>query len=543
MLNLPEWLKLVGLKAQNPFAHKQADHEREWLESVFVEHPAYNAMASEAEPQSSILHAARGAGKTTTCAMFERLCHEEAAHRQPLVVRFDEWLPLVHLLDKPPATQVDGHLTVLFEQIIYALRGTCDATWLNPPADPSLHQFLAWFCRTYGHQLTDRELDHLTRASRLLRSQANLRDTEQSRLNELQPLGQLHLLLRALREANIKTVYILVDRVDELAISVNNPASGADLLLPLLGNLQLLELDGLVVKCFIPSDIVAVLRTRGQLREDRISCYDLSWHGTKATALLGKLLQNRLSHFSQGAVQSMAALAATELRNLDDLLSTAAQGSPRQLLILGEQLILARTADATEQDLLIQPRHVRAVLGETTLQEASASQLAIAEHGQSTAPAERPVDESVTLTEESYSPRITRKPNEERGAGKHATLPLAVNAVPLLTLNSAGCVARGGEPIEGWQRLPTRQRDVLSYLFRKPDTLCSFKELGREVWNDEQVGDDTVRKVIDRLSKFLHNGLSVMPNPPYIEKVTGGRYILRHALQSTIELDPPDKRP
>lgn len=475
MLTLQEWLHLVGLGGRNPFAHKQAEEEREWLEAVFVEHPAYNAIAYEAEPRSSILHAARGAGKTTTCAMFEKLCAEEAERRRPLVVRFQEWLPLADLDNQPLYAQVKRYLEVLFSHVVAALPSISNTAWIATPSDPFLREYLSWFCSHYGDRLTDQELYQLTGASRLFPRPVESSEAVQ-RFSQASPMQHLRWLLRALQAANVRTVYVMVDRVDELAITVARPERGADLLLPLLGNLELLELPGLAFKFFIPSSIVEVLRTRGELREDRIGCYALEWSEEKGINLLQKLVQNRLSYFSEGRVSSLAALSEPDLRDIEEVLSRAAAGSPRRLLILAERVLQERASDANVNDLLIQRRHL----------------------------------ELATMPETLSPPT---------GADD------ALHTVPLLTLRADGCVMRGEEPIPGWQDLPARQREVLEYLFQRSGERCTYADLGDHVWRDRNTSDDTIRKVVDRLSKFLHQGLG---REIYIERVRGG-YILRHA--------------
>lgn len=526
MLTLPEWSQLVGLQGRNPFAYKQADEEQEWLEACFVEHPAYDAMVREVDPRSSILHAARGAGKTTTCTMFERLCREEANHRRPLVVRLHEWIPLVDLIDQPLQIQVNGYLEALFGQITYALAATCNEPWLHPPEDPSLRHFLAWFCTKYAARLTDDELTHLVHTSRLLREPTPLAVAPPTRLHNQSPLQQLRWLVRALRAANVKTIYVLVDRVDEVAVTVAHPERGADLLLPLLGNLELLELEGLVFKCFIPTSIVTVLRERGQLREDRVRCYDLTWADARGPELLRKLLQNRLSHFSGGSVQSLAPLADSSLRDIDDQISAAAVGSPRQLLVLSENLLLTRANDATGDDLLIQRRHLAAVIGADNAPPARL-------HPQ-TAPTGAPkaIQAGAVSSDDTAKPGLDAAPDSQRdGSGDDPQHD--PEGVPWLTLGTDGRIARGGASIEGWQQLPSRQRDVMQHLFSRVGVLCHYKELGRVIWKDSRISDDTVRKVVDRLQAFLQKGYD---GPPYIEKITGGYYVLRHAIPIT---DPP----
>ncbi|RRR73079.1 MAG: winged helix family transcriptional regulator [Candidatus Viridilinea halotolerans] len=497
MLDLTEWLKLVGLEEGNPFAYKQADAERAWLQACFVAHPAYNALAYEDEvaPRSSILHAARGAGKTSACMMYEQLCRQNVQHRRSLIVRFDDWMSLVDHQQQPPDQRLTAYLQAIFRQVANSLVHIQALPWLHPPADTSLQSFLAWFCTTYGDELTDSQLSTFTASGRFFRPEV----VAQTPFNrpQLAARSQLSWLLKALTAVGWYTLVILVDRVDEVDMSVDDAQQGADLLLPLVANLPLLEADGLVFKFFVPSEIVAVLRERKQLRDDRIRCDHLDWsdHG-----LLRQILQNRLRHFSAGRIDSLAALAAPELRDIDDRLVQAANHSPRTLLLLAEQLMLARVATADSTDLLIQSDHLAQILA---------------------APAAIPqLTPPVAL--------VSSTPDD-------ATAPAPQSTIPLLRMGRDGTLYRGDEALPHSANLPRIQRACLRYLFSMAGTVCHYSELGREIWDDETMGEDNVRKVMQRLMRVVNDEHSDLH---YIERRSSGLYILQHAEPLPLDTEP-----
>ena len=511
MLDLTAWLRLVGLEGGNPFANKQADEEREWLQACFVEHPAFNALAREKPPHSSILHAARGSGKTSACTMYEQLCMEEAAYRQVLVVRFSDWLPLTGYLHQPFDMQVNGYLSVLFRQVANSLGHAHSYPWLHPPADHALQAFLAWFCETYGDELTDHDLSQLAASARLFIPGAGPHVSIHNRYQPIQ--SQFKLLLRALKAAGVQQLIVLVDRVDEVAISVADAAQGANLLLPLIGNLDLLEREGLVFKFFVPTEVVAVLRQRRQLRDDRVRCDHLEWADTpQGQFLLIRVLQNRLRHFSAGRIDSLAALADPDLRaSIDEQIAHAANGSPRTLLLLGEALLLARAADADSGNLLIGRVHLEHVLS---------AQIAIPQ-----------------LTQPLASPEIAQatRPKPSMLPVAPSPFPPVQGAPPRIQMQRDGTVSCGHESIPNTTQLPRLQRLTLRYLFSKVGSLCSYSELGREVWNDELIDEDTVRKVLTRLMGVLNAGVDQLP---YLERRSGGFYLLQHAELLPLEDEP-----
>lgn len=497
MLTLTEWLNQVGFQGRNPFAHKQADDEGDQLQAYFVEHPAYNALLSFDPPRSSILHAPRGAGKSSSRRMFEDYCTGYAAELRPLLVRMLDWLPLITRAGSLHAVQPQHHIEELFQQTVRALAEDKAASWLGSPRNPERSGYLNWMCLTYDCDLTP--------AQRTLLEQRGWIATHEVerlapyRMQQMGPVRQLELLVSVLQAIGYHSCFVLLDRIDELFETAADWEAGASLLEPLISNLPLNQITGLAFKYFVPTEIIAVLRRRGSLREDRLDCAELRWDGEEGTELLRALLQNRLSFFSNSQIDSLAAIAAPDLRNVDDILINVANGSPRRLLNLGDTLFHACARAADHNNLLIEQEHLEA---------------ALSRHG-----VEQPLH-VIAASIQSAGPHpasATQLPADD-------STPAAAPP-PLLRIEPDGRIWRGSELIEGWQKLPALQRRLLEYLYEHRGTLCSKNELLEHVWAEKEdpADEDSLHKMAGRLKKFIE------PNPRepvYIRRVYGGFYCL-----------------
>ncbi|MFV9503597.1 MAG: hypothetical protein AB4911_03435 [Oscillochloridaceae bacterium umkhey_bin13] len=501
MPTLSTWLQQVGFSRGNPFATKQANHEPEILQACFVEHPSFDRIARDQPPRSTILHAERGAGKTSACLMYEQLAFQERDLRRTLVVRLDDWPRMLKARKRSIEHQIDVYIQHVLQQALLSLIHYPVAVWWQAPSDPTLQQFWMWLLQTHASDLTQQEQTTFAQSGRLFAPDADL--GQLSGPWQHQNHIALRWLIRALHATGFQQLVVLVDRIDETPLTVNNAVIGAELLQPLIADLPLLEMEGLVFKFFIPSQLVELWIQQGVLRSDRIACEALNWDQPE---LLRQVLQTRLDYFSDGRTNSLAACADPSLRDqLDDTLVAHAAGSPRRLLLLGEALFLARVADDSTDDLLIKPHHLAHVLRNLPPLTLSMA------YPQTTAP-HQPVP--VTLPD----PVTT------------------LNTPALLRIDRDSTVYRGSVPLTASRELPPLQRAVLRYLFSKVGIACSYSELGREIWHDELIDEDTVRKVLSRLMKLL--------NPPepatviYLERRSGGLYVLQHAEPLPLDQEP-----
>jgi DNA-binding response OmpR family regulator len=237
----------------------------------------------------------------------------------------------------------------------------------------------------------------------------------------------------------------------------------------------------------------------------------MHWDDPDGQKLLMKILHSRLSVFSDGQVRSLASIAAPELRDLDEWLSSAALGSPRHLLNLGEWLFQACAAHADDDHLFIQPVHfetARAKL-DAWLGRQAAPALALA-----------------PSSEQSVEARTLEPPRRDQPEDTTPVIAEPEAGVPLLRLKDDGSVWRGAEQIDGWQELPDLQRSLLQYLYQNRGKLCYKKHILAHVWPEYAVGDDSLRKLVARLSEFVEPDPR---EPVYIHKIYGGHLRLDNA--------------
>jgi hypothetical protein len=495
MLNLDEWLVRVGLEKGNPFARKQADEEGPLLQEYFVEHPAYNAMLDSDQPRSSILHAPRGAGKSSTRRMFETFCAEQAMHLRPLIVPLMDWLPIMEPIAAAPAGDISPHyhLEELLRQVVLMLAHDERPPQATPPDDADMAGYLSWMCHTYGTYLPPTRRDVLHKRGWLHHQP----DTAAYDIQAWSVPRSLTLLVRVLHALGYRTCYVLVDRIDELQATVGSWATAARLLAPLVSNLAITEVPGLAFKYFVPSEVIAILRSEGTLREDRIGCFELTWQHTQ----LGEMLRSRLRVFSDGRIESLASLAVPDIRDIDDRLSAAAAGSPRRLLNLGERVLHLCAQTANDENLLIRAEHLDAALGQT---------------------ADRPDSISLPAQGMPVQARLTATPQPSSGSHPEAS------PVPPLRMPDDGSIRRGDTPIDGWWNLPLLQRRFLDYLYQNRGKLCRRNEIMNYIWANGHTPTDegALRKLGERLIHFVEPDPDA---PVYIKKVRGGHYRLDNA--------------
>jgi len=507
MLTLTEWLKQVGFQGRNPFGNKQADDEGDLLQAYFVEHPAYNAMLDFEPPRSSILHAPRGAGKSSSRRMFEDHCAGHAAELRPLLVRMLDWMPLAERAGGLGAIQPHDHIDEIFHRTVHALAQDTRSSWLEPPQHPDMAGYLNWICLSADRYLTPSQRDFLKQRGWVVES--DITRLAPYRMEQMGALQRLELLVGVLRAIGYQTCFVLIDRIDELFETAPDWEAGAVMLAPLIANLALNQISGLACKYFIPTEIIEILRARRLLREDRISCSKLSWGGPQGRDLLSKLLRNRLSVFSKDQLPSLAAIAAPDLRDIDDILVTAAQESPRRLLNLGDTLFHACAGTADQNHLLIEQEHLDAALFAHEIRTLS------------------PGIPNVGVKPDS---RQSATPPDQAVAGVPTSSPAPPMA--LLRVEADGQIWRGDQLIDGWQRLPALQRRLLEYLYAHRGILCSKNQLIDHVWDGKEnpSDEDSLHKLANRLIK------SIEPDPHqpvYIQRIYGGFYRLDNAAPST----------
>lgn len=473
MAGLSSWLARVGFVHGNPFAVTEADKEAD-LPRYAIGHPALAAILdAEQQPVSSILHAPRGSGKSTMRRLFEEHYRWPSDGGRALLVHLTDWMPIVAQLGDASFGQARVHTDRIALQLLRALSAEPQAiTAPLPPYD----DYLSWLYSNYRLQLTADERMLLEGHFPLLNnSRTSSADYDLSPYPAAQRLLVFSRLVGAL---GYSVCYILIDRIDELVETTNNWEVGAELIAPLIGNLRLAEIPALAFKCFLPSNIVAVLQSRQLLRNDRLICMEMRWDAD----LLRKLLTSRLAHYSNGAIKYLAQLAVQNARDVDERLVALADTSPRALLNLGNALIHACAASSEEGRWQIDTDH----LGLFTQ-------------------ADKPVP-------------TPNQPLPRRPAFDEGTMP------PLRIIG--GRLWFGDREHETWQDLPDMQRRLLLYLYAHKGEICRKEAIIAELWKTPPADDGSLRKFGERLIKALE---PIPERPRYIHTVRGGHFRLDNA--------------
>lgn len=379
------WLKRRGFEA-NPFADTEADREQQ-LPAYFVETPYYDDILGDPrKPRSMVIYASRGCGKSAHRVMVSAACRPKSTNSSVLGVEYTAFESFSDGLQAGyRSNSLQDHVSAVLEHTVeaylvalFANDSLCErfpaenvvelrAYWRqhgssygNPAA---CFTILRSFSRRGGADAPvdwnsfrsawdDRRLSSFLRDSHVahhpgVQLLADLMETtaEPTVLDRIAPNALFRRLVALVRSTGIEAVYVLVDRVDESHALAANLDGTVDMLIPLVGELPLMETPGAAFKLFLPTEIAERLVMRPEVRSDRISFRELRWDDQT----LRDLLSARLSAFSGGEITSVGQLCEPDLAvEIDLALVRQAMGTPRNLLRLAEELIIAHCQRAGE---------------------------------------------------------------------------------------------------------------------------------------------------------------------------------------------------
>jgi hypothetical protein len=363
--------KQLGFES-HPFLKTNADEE-ESLQTYFVPPPYFDAIIGDpASPNSSVVLAPRGAGKTAQRRMVE------AASKQSryLAVTYDRFE--FSAGQKIDDISLQYHLRNLITRILISF-----LSYLSeyPDVSKSLSKEekkqLSVFIHTYLGELTGDGIQELLNELKSLPDKfkkfwskhvgfmesvinfllkaydlekIDLPDVkqEEKRLGETYKF-QLESLLKLVKKIGFKSIYVLLDRPDETEKTGNDPKSTYQLIQPIMRDLELLGLSGYGFKFFLWDQIEPFFRA--DARPDRVPQYELKWNRNS----LKEVLSKRLLAFSNGKIPAFDALLE-EPCSIDDQLCLMANGSPRNLIRLCERILAIqgdRNADARKVSIAV----------------------------------------------------------------------------------------------------------------------------------------------------------------------------------------------
>jgi hypothetical protein len=366
-------LESLGFQG-DPFEYTDADREPR-LADYFVPPPYFAAvMGDTTQPTPAVVFAPRGSGKSAQRRMIEE---EAMAAASPtfLCVTYDEF-------DQPDGFTVRAatwnyHAEHIIRGILLRILVAVDEEpWRADYLASTDKQILS---AAIGEYLESATAEQYRLAQRAVKSMA---DRAQSFWNKYSgpvglvvnallvsqklppiPVGTsaitttpgssnrrllLQQLARIAKLMQFNSVYIVVDRVDELSSTSNSAPNSFNLIESLLLDLSTLEIDGLGFKFFLWDQLERAYRISGA-RPDRVRSYSLHWRPDE----LEQMLSKRLGAYSDGRITSFNELTLDSVPfDMNKLVSRLGAGSPRDVVRLAGRIVAEHGRIHQSSDLI-----------------------------------------------------------------------------------------------------------------------------------------------------------------------------------------------
>ncbi|EPM5305649.1 P-loop ATPase, Sll1717 family [Cronobacter sakazakii] len=138
-------------------------------------------------------------------------------------------------------------------------------------------------------------------------------------------------------------ICVLIDKLDETAVTTNSSEATAQLIFPLLSNIQLLEISNFSWIAFVWDAVQYHFNNKYRIRLDKIAHANISWEHAE----LREMLDKRMAFYSDGKLKFECILNVTDNKdNVIEQLINISVKSPRELIKLCD--IIFREHDANE---------------------------------------------------------------------------------------------------------------------------------------------------------------------------------------------------
>lgn len=351
-----DFLRNFGF-SEDPFASTNAADEPR-IGSYFVAPPFFPAVVGNPEaPKSNVVFAPRGGGKTAQKIMIE---HQSATDGRFLCITYDRF----------PTEQISNPRQADSE---YHLRNISRILLMAVLAQEDMHQNVAF-------RLSKVDKAIVVRLSRELLGDISSQQFRDA-LSSVKSLGdrayevwakyggaitalvnaisarfqigavnhgdtvlrpedgtmrfKFEYLASLIQTIGYKSVYVLVDRVDELPMTTQNAEKGLDFLSSILIDLPLLETRGVAFKFFLWDQMKDAYHAAGG-RPDRLLEYDLEWSVDE----LDRVLTRRIEIYSGGSISSFNSMLSGDAPyDVHKLITYFAHNSPRDMIRICKKIL------------------------------------------------------------------------------------------------------------------------------------------------------------------------------------------------------------
>lgn len=390
-----EWVDYFGFQ-RFPFDRPEAGNEEfarpDFLASCFVEPRGFERVFGQADsPVTSLLFASRGTGKTACRVMMDYYCQNGLARsssqksNQSTYVLSVPHIRLDNVLSIARRSQNTVSPTILFEHHAVEIMRQAVPVFvemiakntdfsnnlknLKKPDFEDISLFLifysAYLSSAQKEFLRDLGVETPPLGDAIMPGLEGQKPIHnrlptwepvlfQQRLEEASPLDHLGRWAKLVKMVGIKSTYILVDGVDEIMESANDPSNAHLLIRPLLTNLRLMdETPHLALKFFLPSDMESSVLTDSAFRTDRGFVIEKIQWGEED---LIKILRDRLKvlglpeyNSRDGTTAGFDALCVPEMRGeIERNLARVSNGNPRYLMNLCSQMVASHCSREIE---------------------------------------------------------------------------------------------------------------------------------------------------------------------------------------------------
>lgn len=320
---LGRWLENFSFSG-DPFAVFEADQEGEFLPKCFVDR-AYltNILGDPSRPQTAVLISSPGGGKTATREMVVYECREGRMRGRALPVRYDQFSYVLDLVSGDPLKiTLHEHTRAIARLLFQTIKEYVPPTYFDALDDFEREQLFA---------LATEYADPLTRLwlKKVMPCEATSIQWEGFTAAEiLDTLINLTCRLGLTKEQSLQSVYILVDRIDELQLVSNQAAIH---FLKTLCDGALFNRAKLAFKFFLPQDLAEALYQSMPIAKEKVIIEQIGWD----PAALRAVIDQRLNYYSRGNVEHLEELCENTIRStVMEVLLDRADQSPRKLLRL-----------------------------------------------------------------------------------------------------------------------------------------------------------------------------------------------------------------
>lgn len=354
-----EYLNKIKL-IENPFQYTNADKESNILDKYFISPDYFEDVWGDPEnPISNIIYAPRGGGKTAQRVMIEKRAlknekvltitytdHDLSKYRkiEDLNINYHlEYLNRLLLLsffsqlNRLEDFSYIYKFTLKERQFIHKLSRIY--LYETPASFPKQAINSLKFFEDYAIEVWDKFRvpfsEVIKKISKAKGVEIDLSKIELDKKIQLTHKDNLFNIRSFLEKLGVETIYILIDKVDELSLTGNDPKASYSFISELIKDLELLETPGVGFKFFLWDELKQYCAK--DARPDRVFSYQLNW----SVKQIRQMLNKRLSAFSNGEIND--ALDLFEDKKSLGRVIVFSEFSPRDCIricnrILSEQL-------------------------------------------------------------------------------------------------------------------------------------------------------------------------------------------------------------